>query len=100
VPASLTRSFPTRRASDLYDPATDFTAISMMWAAPHLLVVHPSVPAKNLAEFIAYARANKLSYGSSGVGSSTHLFGEMFKRATGRSEEQTSELQSRENLVC
>ncbi len=66
-----------------YDPATDFTAISMMWAAPHLLVVHPSVPAKTLAEFIAYARANKLSYGSSGVGSSTHLFGEMFKRATG-----------------
>jgi tripartite-type tricarboxylate transporter receptor subunit TctC len=66
-----------------YDPATDFTAISMMWEAPHLLVVHPSVPAKTLAEFITYARANKLSYGSSGVGSSTHLFGEMFKRATG-----------------
>lgn len=66
-----------------YDPAADFTAISMMWEAPHLLVVHPSVPAKTLDEFIAYARANKLSYGSSGVGSSTHLFGEMFKRATG-----------------
>jgi tripartite-type tricarboxylate transporter receptor subunit TctC len=66
-----------------YDPAADFTAISMMWEAPHLLVVHPSVPAKTLAEFIAYARANKLSFGSSGVGSSTHLFGEMVKRATG-----------------
>ena len=66
-----------------YDPAADFTAISMMWEAPHLLVVHPSVPAKTIDEFIAYARANKLSYGSSGVGSSTHLFGEMFKRATG-----------------
>ncbi len=66
-----------------FDPAADFTAIAMMWEAPHLLVVHPSVPAKTLPEFIAYARANKLSYGSSGVGSSTHLFGEMFKMATG-----------------
>jgi tripartite-type tricarboxylate transporter receptor subunit TctC len=66
-----------------YDPAADFAAVAMMWEAPHLLVVHPSVPAKSLPEFIAYARTNKLSYGSSGVGSSTHLFGEMFKAATG-----------------
>jgi tripartite-type tricarboxylate transporter receptor subunit TctC len=66
-----------------YDPAADFAAVAMMWEAPHLLVVHPSVPAKTLPEFIAYARTNKLSYGSSGVGSSTHLFGEMFKAATG-----------------
>jgi len=66
-----------------YDPAADFAAVAMMWEAPHLLVVHPSVPAKTLPEFIAYARSNKLSYGSSGVGSSTHLFGEMFKAATG-----------------
>jgi tripartite-type tricarboxylate transporter receptor subunit TctC len=68
-----------------YDPAADFTAVGMMWAAPHLLVVHTEVPAKTVPEFIAYARANpgKLSFGSSGVGSSTHLFGEMFKAATG-----------------
>lgn len=66
-----------------YDPAADFAAVAMMWEAPHLLVVHPSVPAQSLADFVAYARANKLSYGSSGVGSSTHLFGEMFKAATG-----------------
>jgi tripartite-type tricarboxylate transporter receptor subunit TctC len=66
-----------------YDPAADFAAVAMMWEAPHLLVVHPTVPAKTLPEFIAYARTNKLSYGSSGVGSSTHLFGEMFKAATG-----------------
>jgi tripartite-type tricarboxylate transporter receptor subunit TctC len=66
-----------------YDPAADFAAVAMMWEAPHLLVVHPLVPAKSLPEFIAYARTNKLSYGSSGVGSSTHLFGEMFKAATG-----------------
>jgi len=66
-----------------YNPAADFAPIAMMWEAPHLLVVHPSVPAQTLPEFIAYARANKLSYGSSGIGSSTHLFAETFKAATG-----------------
>jgi tripartite-type tricarboxylate transporter receptor subunit TctC len=68
-----------------YDPASDFAPIAMMWSAPHLLVVHPSVPARSLKEFIAYARAHPslLSYGSSGIGSSTHLFGEMFKARTG-----------------
>ena len=67
-----------------YDPAADFAAIAIMWEAPHLLVVHPSVPASSLDAFVAYARVNsaKLSYGSSGVGSSTHLYGEMFKAAT------------------
>ncbi|MBV8752035.1 MAG: tripartite tricarboxylate transporter substrate binding protein [Hyphomicrobiales bacterium] len=68
-----------------YDPAKDFAAIAMMWQAPHLLVVASSVPADSLSAFIAYARANpgSLNYGSSGVGSSTHLFGEMFKSRTG-----------------
>ncbi len=68
-----------------YDPAADFAAIAMMWEAPHLLVVNLSVPAQSLDAFVAHARANpgKLSYGSSGVGSSTHLFGEMFKARTG-----------------
>jgi tripartite-type tricarboxylate transporter receptor subunit TctC len=68
-----------------YDPAGDFAPIAMMWSAPHLLVVHPSVPARSLEEFIAYSRAHPglLSYGSSGVGSSTHLFGEIFKARTG-----------------
>jgi tripartite-type tricarboxylate transporter receptor subunit TctC len=68
-----------------YDPAADFVAIAMMWEAPHLLVVNPAVPAQSLEAFVAHARANpgKLSYGSSGIGSSTHLFGEMFKARTG-----------------
>ena len=68
-----------------YDPAADFAPIAMMWSAPHLLAAHPSVPARSLEEFIAYARAHPglLSYGSSGIGSSTHLFGEMFKARTG-----------------
>ncbi len=68
-----------------FDPALDFTAIGMMWSAPHLVAVHPGIPAPTLDSFIAYARARpgELSYGSSGIGSSTHLFGEMFKARTG-----------------
>jgi tripartite-type tricarboxylate transporter receptor subunit TctC len=67
-----------------YDPAADFTAIGMMWQAPHLLVVNLAVPAQSLEAFVDHARASpgKLSYGSSGIGSSTHLFGEMFKART------------------
>ena len=68
-----------------YDPAADFVAIAMMWQAPHLIVVHPSVSTQSLEAFVAHARTSsgKLSYGSSGIGSSTHLFGEMFKARTG-----------------
>jgi tripartite-type tricarboxylate transporter receptor subunit TctC len=68
-----------------YDPVADFAAIGMMWSAPHLVVVHPAIPAQSLESFIAYARTRpgELSYGSSGIGSSTHLFGEMFKARTG-----------------
>jgi tripartite-type tricarboxylate transporter receptor subunit TctC len=68
-----------------YDPTNDFAAIGMMWSAPHLVVIHPAIPARSLDDFIAYVRAHpgELSYGSSGIGSSTHLFGEMFKARTG-----------------
>ena len=68
-----------------YNPAADFAVIGMMWSAPHLVVVHPAIPARSLDSFIAYARARPgaLSYGSSGIGSSTHLFGEIFKARTG-----------------
>ena len=68
-----------------YDPAADFTAIGMMWSAPHLIVVHPAIPARSLDTFITYVRAHpgELSFGSSGIGSSTHLFGEMFKARAG-----------------
>jgi tripartite-type tricarboxylate transporter receptor subunit TctC len=68
-----------------YDPVADFAAIGMMWSAPHLVVVHPAVPAQTLDEFISYAgiHPGELNYGSSGIGSSTHLFGELFKLRTG-----------------
>jgi tripartite-type tricarboxylate transporter receptor subunit TctC len=68
-----------------YDPAKDFTPIAILCVAATALVVHESVPAKTLAEFVAYAKANpgKLSYGSAGTGTMTHLAGEQFKQLTG-----------------
>lgn len=65
-----------------FDPAKDLTPISPVARIHLYLETHPSVPAKNVQEFIAYLKANpgKLSYGSPGAGSSPHLAGEMFKR--------------------
>jgi tripartite-type tricarboxylate transporter receptor subunit TctC len=60
-----------------YDLQRDFTPLSQLTAQPYALVVHPSVPAKNVKELIAYAKANpnKLNYGSSGIGGTSHLSG-------------------------
>lgn len=68
-----------------FDPQKDFAPIGLYTGAPNLLVVHPSVPARNITELIAHARANpgKLTYASSGVGTSSHLAGEMLKAASG-----------------
>ena len=68
-----------------YDPVNDLSPISLMANAPTILVVHPSFPANNLAEFIAYVKANpgKLNYASYGAGSSAHVGAEMFKFLTG-----------------
>ena len=67
-----------------YDPRTELTGIVMVGDVPNILVVHPDVPVKTLAEFIAYAKANpgKLNFGSTGNGSSMHLAGELFKTIT------------------
>ena len=66
-----------------YDASKDFTAIAMVGGTPNVLVVPPSLPPKTLAEFIAYAKANpgKLSYGSAGPGTLTHLAMEQLKVA-------------------
>ena len=68
-----------------YDPVKDFQAVYMMAISPTCIVVHESVPAKTLEEFIDYARANptKLSYGSAGAGTMTNLSGELFKELIG-----------------
>jgi len=67
-----------------YDAVNDFTPIAMVGGTPNVLVVPPSLPVKTLPEFIAYAKANKgkLSYGSSGPGTLTHLAMEQLKVAT------------------
>jgi tripartite-type tricarboxylate transporter receptor subunit TctC len=71
-----------------YDPVKDFQAVYMMAISPTCIVVHESVPAKTLKEFIAYARANptKLSFGTAGAGTMTHLSGELFKQLIGAPE--------------
>ena len=64
-----------------YDPVRDFAPIALVLEAEGLLVVHPSVPAKNVSELIAHARANagKLTFASAGMGTASHLAGELFK---------------------
>lgn len=58
-----------------YDPQKDFTPLAHIGTAGYVLMIHPDVPAKNVAEFIRYAKANpgKMNYASAGVGSATHL---------------------------
>jgi len=76
---------PSLMSTPPYDPTKDFSPISMIATASTSIVVHPSVPATNLKEFVEYAKANpsKLSYGSAGVGTVTHLAGELFKQLIG-----------------
>jgi tripartite-type tricarboxylate transporter receptor subunit TctC len=75
---SLYKSLP-------FDVKKDFAPISLTAFIPNLLVVHPSVPAKTVQEFVAYLKDNpdKLTYGSAGNGSSQHLSAELFKSLAG-----------------
>ncbi|MGZ8203068.1 MAG: tripartite tricarboxylate transporter substrate-binding protein, partial [Burkholderiales bacterium] len=63
-----------------YDPLVDFTPVTQVTGTPFLFVVHPSLPARSVKEFIAFARTRpgELNYGSAGSGSGAHLFVEMF----------------------
>src|SRR4249920_2779050 len=68
-----------------YDPRKDFAPIGLIGNAPNSLVVHPSLPANSVAELIAYAKANpdKVSFGSAGAGTASHITGEYFARSAG-----------------
>ena len=68
-----------------YDPLRDLAPVGILHKLPLLLIVNPSVPAKNLQELVSYARKNpgKLSFASAGVGSVSHLAGELFKEEAG-----------------
>ena len=68
-----------------WDPIKDFAPVGMLTRAPQVLVARANLPANNLRELIAYAKANpgKLNYASSGNGSIQHISGELFKQLTG-----------------
>ncbi|WP_407648640.1 Bug family tripartite tricarboxylate transporter substrate binding protein [Cupriavidus cauae] len=70
-----------------YDPLTDLVPVVQIADVPNVLVVHPSLPVKNLDEFVAYLKANpgKLNYSSTGVGTSSHLSGFMLTERIGAS---------------
>jgi tripartite-type tricarboxylate transporter receptor subunit TctC len=76
---------PAMQAKLPYDSLRDFAPISLLSQQPNIWVVHPSVPAKNIKELIAYvkARPGQLNFGSSGTGGSQHLAGELLKGMTG-----------------
>ena len=76
--ASLYKKLP-------YDPVKDFAPISLVAKVPNVLVVNPAMPVRTVSDFIAHAKANRgrLSYGSSGSGTSLHLAMEMLKKQTG-----------------
>ena len=70
-------------ASLAYDPVNDFAPITLMGYYPLVMVVPNSSPAHSVREFVAYAKTTKLSYASSGHGTSLHLAGELFQRKAG-----------------
>ncbi|MBI1736420.1 MAG: tripartite tricarboxylate transporter substrate binding protein [Candidatus Rokubacteria bacterium] len=76
---------PSLYAKLPYDTEKDLLPVSLVASAPLMLVVNPSIPARTLPEFLAYARANpdKLNFGSGGAGTTPHLAGEMVKSMAG-----------------
>ena len=68
-----------------YNPLTDYAPIALVAASSNVLVVNPAVPAKTVAELVAYAKANpgKVNFSSGGIGVLPHLIGEMFKAQAG-----------------
>lgn len=83
--ASTHATVPHLLASLPYDPIKDFTPVATLVTTQLVLVLHPSVPANNLQEFIALAKSKpgQLNFASVGTGSSTHLAGELFNNVAG-----------------
>ena len=78
---ALTTGPAVHKAKIGYDPAKVFTPVALLMTAPLIMSVHPDVPVKSVAEFVAYAKANpgKLAWGSQGFGTAPHLLVEMLK---------------------
>jgi tripartite-type tricarboxylate transporter receptor subunit TctC len=75
---------PNLKSKVPYDPLRDFEPVSLLATQPYLIVVHPSLPAHNVAQLIALAksRPGQIIYASSGIGTGSHLSGELFKMMT------------------
>jgi tripartite-type tricarboxylate transporter receptor subunit TctC len=76
---------PSLYAKLPYNPLTDLVPMVQIADVPNVLVIHPSVPAQNMEELVAYAKANpgKLNYGSTGIGTSSHLSSFMLAKRVG-----------------
>ncbi len=76
-------SNPSLYAKIPYDPQQDFAPVTLVCSSPHVLAVHPSVPARSVAELVALVRKEpgKYGYASAGAGTPAHLAGELFKLA-------------------
>lgn len=76
---------PLASSRPTYDPLRDFKPVAILAVTPLCVAVHPSLPVRTLGELIDYAKTNrgKLSYGTAGVGTVTHIGGELFKVLTG-----------------
>jgi tripartite-type tricarboxylate transporter receptor subunit TctC len=82
---SIVTANPHMYKSLTYDPAKDLVPVTNVSSGPQVIAVHPAVPAKDLREFIAMAKASpkKVNYGSAGIGTQTHLAAENFSYAAG-----------------
>jgi tripartite-type tricarboxylate transporter receptor subunit TctC len=83
VPASVTD--PILRGNANFDFSRDIAPVAAIYRVPYVMDLHPSVPAKTVSEFIAYAKARpgRINLASAGTGSGTHVVGELFKMAAG-----------------
>ncbi|MBM3345659.1 MAG: tripartite tricarboxylate transporter substrate binding protein [Betaproteobacteria bacterium] len=82
---STMTQLPATQKSLPYDTMRDLAPVTRVGAAPTMIAVHPSVPARNLRDLIAWSKANpgKLNYGTGGAGSTTHLTGEFIRLESG-----------------
>ncbi len=83
--SSIMAASPNLTAVQRFDPVRDFLPLSMVATIDNILVVNPAVPANSVRELVSYAKSNpgKLSYASSGIGSTYHLGAELFSAQTG-----------------
>ncbi len=83
--AAAIASAPSMYAKLPYDPDRDLAPVVLVANQPNVLLLHPSVPARSLKEFIALTKANpgKFNYGSSGIGATQHMTSELFAMTTG-----------------